>query len=463
MATATTSAVRLPPGPRLPKLVQLAVFLAARDRAIAAVQRRYGTSVTVRLPGFDNLVVVSDPALVKEVFVSGGDLLGEGANLGQVLGPGSTFSLDGDAHLQRRKLLVPPFHGRRIRAYERIVEEEVLRECADWPDGTEFATLPSMMRITLNAILRAVFGAEGEDFDELRQLLPAAVLFGSRMTTLPAAIRRDYGPWSLGGRLADYRCRYDAAVQRLIRNALADPALDTRADILALLLRARYEDGTRISDEHLADELLTLLTAGHETTATTLAWAIERLRRHPTLLDQLADDLDAGNSEMCQATIWEVQRTRPVIQAAVRSVKTRLQLGEWVIPEGSAIAVAIGMAHTSENNFAWANSFDPTRFLHERPNTHAWIPFGGGVRRCVGAAFANMEMNVVLRTLFREFTLVPTSAPDERKQSRGVAVAPGHGGLAVVYRKRSATVAVTSPDHSVAHLAPLRSPDFGVS
>lgn len=448
MVTATTSPVRLPPGPRSPKLVQLAVFLAARDRAMASLQRRYGTSVTVRLPGFENLVVVSDPALVKEVFVSGGDLLGEGSSLGRVLGPGSTFSLDGDAHLQRRKLLVPPFHGRRIRGYESIVEEEVLRECAGWPEGIEFAALPSMMRITLNTILRTVFGAEGEDFDELRRLLPDAVLLGARMTNLPMAIRRDYGPWSLGGRLAEYRRRYDSAVQRLIRNALADPALDTRTDVLALLLRARYEDGTRISDEHLADELLTLLTAGHETTATTLAWAIERLRRHPVLLDQLTDDLDAGSSEMCQATIWEVQRTRPVIQAAVRSVKARLQLGEWIIPAGSAIVVAIDTAHASDSNFAWAESFDPTRSLDEPPNTHAWIPFGGGVRRCVGAAFANMEMNVVLRTVLREFTLVPTSAPDERRQSRGVALAPGRGGLAMVQRRQSGISVSTSSDRA---------------
>ncbi|WP_319446134.1 MULTISPECIES: cytochrome P450 [unclassified Mycobacterium] len=458
MATATTDPVRLPPGPRAPKVVQLAAFLTARDRAMRAVARRYGTPVTVNLPGFANLVVVSDPDLVKDVFTTDADLLGEGANLGQVLGPGSTFSLDGAAHRQRRKLLVPPFHGGRIRAYERIVEDEVMRETAGWPDGDEFATLPSMMRITLNAIVRAVFGADGDTFDELRQLLPDAVLLGSRMTAAPAALRRDWGRFSPGGRLDRYRRRYDTIVQQLIDNALNDPSLDERTDVLALLLRARYDDGTRISDQHLADELLTLLTAGHETTATTLAWTVERLRRHPRLLDELSDDLDADSSELCQATIWEVQRTRPVIQAAIRTARTRIRLGEWVLPEGSSIAVAIGMAHASEHSFPHADSFDPTRFLGAKPATNHWIPYGGGVRRCVGATFANMEMTVVLRTLLREFTLLPTADADEPSRSRGVAVAPGRGGLAAVQRR--VRCAPTGPaDRAVGAFLVMGGPD----
>ena len=207
-----------------------------------------------------------------------------------------------------------------------------MREVATWPEGDEFATLASMMRITLNAILRAVFGADGAAFEELRELLPAMVLKSSRLAVMPPAVRRDFGPWSPSGRVAKLRRRYDAIIAGLIADARRDPGFGERSDVLALLLRARYDDGSPISDEHVADELLTLLAAGHETTATTLAWAIERLRRHPRLLSRLTEEVDAGGSELLQATIFEVQRTRPVINATARLTKTRIKLGEWVIP-----------------------------------------------------------------------------------------------------------------------------------
>jgi cytochrome P450 len=201
------------------------------------------------------------------------------------------------------------------------------------------------------------------------------------------------------------------------------------------MLQARYEDGSPISDDHVADELLTLLAAGHETTATTLAWTVERLRRHPRLLARLAAEVDAGGSELAQATIWEVQRTRPVINGTARMTKTRIQLGEWVIPERHAILASISLAHASEDSFADAKAFNPDRFVGNPPDNYAWIPYGGGVRRCIGAAFANMEMTVTLRTLLREFEFGATYAPGERLHSRGVATAPKHGGRAVVYRR----------------------------
>lgn len=432
---ATNDPVRLPPAPRIPALVQEAAFVAARGAAIRAVGRRHGSEFTLDLPVFGRTVVVSDPALVKEVFTAHTDLVGRAGTLGEVFGPGSTFSLDGAEHRARRKLLVPPFHGRRMHGYEYIIVEEVHREIDAWPEDTEFATLPSMMRITLNAILRAVFGAEGDALAELRELLPPMVIRASRLAVLPPVFRTDFGPWSPWGRVERMRRRYDAVVARLIAEARSDPALAERGDVLALMLQARYEDGSAITDEHVADELLTLLAAGHETTATTLAWAVERLRRHPELLRRLTAEVDDGRSDLLQATVFEVQRVRPVINGFARVTKQRIRLGEWVLPERQVVMVSISLAHAAERAFPDAAAFDPDRFVGHAPDTYTWIPFGGGVRRCIGAAFANMEMTVTLRELLRAFTVVPSAAPGERSHSRGVATAPGRGGRIAVRRR----------------------------
>ena len=439
MAQATTDPVRLPPGPRAPRLVQGVRFLTSRRTVMGEVSRRYGSAVTLNLPIFGKSVLISDPTLIKDLFTTGSDLVGRATNLGEVLGPGSTFSLDGEEHRERRKLLVPPFHGKRMHSYEAIIEEEVMREVAGWPDGVEFETLPSMMRITLNAILRAVFGAEGAAFDELRDTLPRAVEVGSRLALLPKLFRRDFGPRSPGGAMRRYRRRYDEIIDSLIAEARRDPAFEERPDVLSLMLRARYEDGSAISDRHIADELLTLLTAGHETTATTLAWLVERIRRHPRLLARLTEEADAGGCELQQATIWEVQRLRPVIDGTSRRALTRIRLGEWVIPEGHVVIVSIPMAHHTPDRFTDPGVFDPDRFVGKPPDNYAWIPFGGGIRRCIGAAFANMEMTVTLRTLLREFTFESTDAPGERYHSRGIANAPSDGGRAVVHRRATAT------------------------
>jgi cytochrome P450 len=444
MAHVTSDPIRLPPGPRTPKLIQGLQFFSSRRASVGGLTRRYGSAVTLNLPIFGKAVLISEPSLVKELFTTGSDLVGRATNLGEVLGPGSTFSLDGDEHRERRKLLVPPFHGKRMQGYEAIVEEEVMREIAGWPEGVEFPTLPSMMHITLNAILRAVFGAEGTAFDELRELLPKQVVVGSRLAVLPKLFRRDFGPRSPGGAMARYRRRYDEIVDSLIADARNDPGFEERADVLSLMLRARYEDGSAIPDRHIADELLTLLSAGHETTATTLAWLVERVRRNPALLARLSEEADAGGSELQQATIWEVQRLRPVIDGTSRLTLQRMRLGEWVIPEKHVIIVSIAAAHSNRDRFDNPSVFDPDRFIGSPPDNYTWIPFGGGIRRCIGAAFANMEMRVTLRTLLREFTFEPTSAPGEAYHSRGIANAPADGGVAVVHRRTTMTRLVDS-------------------
>jgi cytochrome P450 len=459
MATATTEPVRLPPGPRIPKVIQTVAFLISNHAMFAALARRYDSSV-VRVNMFhnDHAVVITDPVLAKELFSTGTDLIerppsGAGS-IGEAFGPGSTFSLAGDEHRERRKLLAPPFHGKRMRSYDRIIEEEVMREIANWPEGREFETQEPMLRITVGAILRAVFGAEGPALEELRETVPALVTLGSLLVVCPPIVRRDLGPWSPWGRFMRKRRRFDAVIDSLIAEARADPALEERSDVLALLLRARYEDGEPITDSHIADELLTLLGSGHETTASSLAWAIERLRRHPQLLSRLTDEVNAGGSELRQATIWEVQRTRPVLDGTTRRTKTRIRLGEWVLPENTNIIISIKLAHASEESFPDAASFNPDRFIGTGGKPVAWIPFGGGVNRCVGAAFANMESDIVLRTLLRKFRFAPTDAPGERARWRGVATVPTRGGRAVVYRRTteasSDAGAVSVADHNSA-------------
>jgi cytochrome P450 len=431
-----SSGVRLPPGPALPRRVQGAAFLASRRRMTQLMRRRYGRVFSLHVPLFGRAVFVSDPALVKQLFMTSTDIVGNvEPNLGRVLGRGSFFNLEGDEHRRQRKLLVPPFHGKRMQSYESIIEEETLREAATWPQGQPFETLAPMMRITLNAILRAVFGAEGAELDALRALLPPLVTLGSRLALLPGR-QVELGRWTPWGRFAAYRRQFDAIVGRLIAKASADPAADDRGDILSLMLQARYDDGGAMSHDDISDQLLTLLAAGHETTATTLAWAVERLRRHPALLARLVAEADAGGSELRQATIIEVQRTRPVIDIAGRTVKAdSVRLGEWVIPRGYNILVGISLIHDDEEVFPDAASFNPDRFVGAKPDSYAWIPFGGGTRRCIGAAFANMEMNVVLRTLLRDFELSSTYEPPERWHSRGVAYAPAKGGVAIVHRR----------------------------
>ena len=397
---------------------------------------RYGDAFSLHVPIYGPLVVVADPKLAKQVFTAAPDVLGNiRPNLSRLLGSGSVFALDNDEHRQRRRLLAPPFHGKSIKNYESIIEEETLREIAAWPQGTAFPTLPSTMRITLNAILRAVFGAEGAELDELRRIIPPWVTLGSRMAMLPNP-SRTYGRYSPWGRLVEYRRCYDAIVDTLIAGERSDPNFENRTDVLALMLRSTYEDGSAMSRKDIGDELLTLLAAGHETTASTLGWAFERLSRHPDVLTALVAEAETGGTELRQATILEVQRQRTVIDAAGRHVHAAaFELGDWTIPRGHTIIVSIARLHTDAELFADPDRFDPQRFVGTKPPSFGWLPYGGGARRCVGAVFANMEMDVVLRTVLRHFTIETTDAPGEKFHSRGVAYTPKDGGRIAVRRR----------------------------
>ena len=435
----------LPPSLPLPMLVQGIGYAFFRRRMLSFLAARYGDAFAIRVPVFGRMVVVCDPALAKQVFTAGTDDLGNiQPNLSRIFGPGSVFALEDGEHRRRRKLLTPPFHGKAMKKYEAIVEQETMRETASWPEGREFATLEPMMRITLNVILRAIFGADGAESETLRRIIPPWVRLGSRLVVLPTPTR-DFGRWSPWARLADYRRRYDATIETLIDQARADPRLDERTDVLSLLVQATYEDGSPMSHSEIGDELLTLLAAGHETTASTLAWAFERITRHPAVLAELVAEVDDGGGEYReypepreyrQATILEVQRNRTVIDFAGRHVRApSFQLGKWTVPQGYSMTVAIGNVHGDARGFPDPERFDPTRFVGERPNVFAWIPFGGGTRRCVGAAFANMEVDVVLRTVLRQFTIETTTKPGEKWHSRGVAFTPKNGGRITAHRR----------------------------
>ena len=427
---------KLPPAPRIPRALGALAFVASRRRTVTRLTNTVGRAVTVKVPVFGDSIVIADPALAKQIFTTKPEVLHNiQPNLSRLLGPGSVFALDGEAHRRRRKLLTPPFHGKSIAAYERIVEEETMREMATWPEGVEFETLEPMMRITLNVILRTVFGADGAEQQELRELMPKWVTLGSRLAVLPTP-KHAPGRWTPWARLAGYRRKYEELIDRLIDQVRKDPHLEDRTDILSLFLRATYDDGSSMTRGEIGDELLALLAAGHETTASTLGWAFERISRHPAVLEKLVAEAEGDDNTYRQATIFEIQRNRTVIDFAGRHVAAPMyELGEYRIPQGFSIMISLLQLHTDPDVYPDPERFDPQRFVDNKPNTFSWVPFGGGTRRCVGAAFANMELDVVLRTVLRHVTIQTTDAPGEKWHNRGVAFTPKKGGRVTVYRR----------------------------
>jgi len=428
--------IKIPPALGAPKVVQGLAFASFRRLMLTKAYQRNGRVIELNLPFFGRTVLVSDPGLIRTVFMaSTDDLTNVKPNLSRLFGPGSVFALDRGEHRARRKLLAPPFNGQSIKNYEKVIEEETLRESANWPQGKEFRTLEPMNRITLNVILRTVFGADGVELDYLREIVPPFAKLGSRLATLPEPPLRPkrFGPWA---RMDEFRRNFDRTVFTLIDKAEADPRFDDRTDILALMMRSRYEDGSAMSRQDIADELLTLVGAGHETTASTLGWAFERLRRHPDIMAKLVEEVDADGSELRQATILEIQRARTVIDFAGRNVAApSFQLGEWNLPKGHNIVISLADLHQNPELFPDPKRFDPYRFVGNRPPAFAWVPFGGGTRRCLGAAFANTEMDVVLRTILRHFVIETDDARDEKLHFRGIAYTPKDGGRVVMHRR----------------------------
>lgn len=428
-----------PPTVRLPKLIQGVGFAFFRRRAMRHWAARHGQVYGINIAFFGRTVVVSEPDLVRAVCTASTEQLANvRPNLSNWFGPGSVFGFDGDRHHDRRRLLAPAFHGRSLQNYEKIIAEATLRECANWPEGKEFRTLEPMSRITLNVILRAIFGAgaaDSPDLNRLRTLVPPYMRLGQVMAFVPPppTWAGRHGPWA---RLDRYRAAIDRIMLTLIAQADADPELGERVDILATLLRSRHDDGTPLPRHELCDELLTFIGAGHETTAAVLGWVFERLRRHPALLADLVREADEGGGELRRATIVEVLRVRTVIDVIGRRVTApSFDLGPWRIPQGRTVLVRIADLHANPELFPHPERFDPSRFRDTRPAAPAWLAFGGGVRRCLGADLAVAEMDVVLRTVLQHFSIQTDDCADEKSQFRGVAHCPQRGARVTVHRR----------------------------
>src|SRR5687767_13601454 len=416
----------------MPSLLQAAFVTASPYGWMIRRWRRYGDVFSSRFPIFGRVVYVADPALVKEVFTGDSATFHAGeANtlaLGDALGDHSLLTLDEERHLSQRKLLLPPFHGESVRRYVEVMAEATEREVARWPVGKEIQLRPRMQAITLEVILRAVFGVrDGERMDLFRERIPPLGETTSVLNWLPF-MERDLGGITPAARFR----RALAAVDELIYAEIADrrAAPDDRDDILSLLLRARHENGEPMTDTELRDELMTLLTAGHETTATGLAWAFERLLRTPRVLERLTASLD--DDAYLDAVVKETLRVRPVIVDVARKLTRETEVAGWCLPAGTVVLPAIAVLHARPDLYDSPAEFRPERFLNGAAESYAWIPFGGGVRRCIGASFAQVEMKTVLREVLRRVRLrAPTQRP-ERGVIRHVTVVPGRGARAVV-------------------------------
>jgi cytochrome P450 len=428
----------LPPGSTAPALVQAARYLRDPLGFLPRHRERYGDMFTVHFPFFGRIVYVADPELVKEVFTGSPAAFHAGeANatvLEPALGPNSVLTLDDEPHLRQRKLLLPPFHGDRVRRYGELILEVTRREIESWPVGRTFSLRPSTQRITLSVILRAVFGVDDEArVDRASKLID---VFSDRVTTITRFpfLRRDLGPGSPWRRFVKARARLDEFVYEEIELRRAEAEDEERDDVLSLLLRARHEDGSSMSDSELRDELLTVIGAGHETTATALAWAMERLLRTPRVLARLRESIAAGEDEYLEATVRETLRARPVIIDVARKLTRPLTIGGYELPAGSYVIPAIAGLHYREDLYPEPHEFRPERFLDGKVDNYAWIPFGGGIRRCVGAAFAEFEMRTILREIVSRADLRAPDPRPEKVVTRNITVSPKHGTRVVLDR-----------------------------
>jgi cytochrome P450 len=410
------------PGPSEPPVLQTARWLLRPISFLESCRRRYGDVFAVHFLGFRTpMVMISDPEAVRALYTERGHGLPPGRTLAllPVVGPRSVLLLEGREHLARRKLMLPPFHGERMRAYETTVREVVQRDIETWPVNEPFALHPHMQHVTLEVILRAVFGVTDDDrraalADRLGRLLADTASAGLQFAVL---LSRRFNTADPLDKLNALRREIDAMLATEIAARRADP----QQDILSMLVEARFEDGEPMDDQEIRDQLMTLLLAGHETTATGLAWTFDLLLRHPDTMDRLDDDA------YLKAVVTESLRLRPVIPLAGRRLNTELTVDGHTLPPGTDVTPAIWLTHTRADRYPEPYAFRPERWLEGAPSTYAWIPFGGGVRRCLGAAFAEMEMRVVLQEVLARRTLKPASKSAERVARRNVTFSPAKG------------------------------------
>jgi cytochrome P450 len=419
----------LPPGPRTPSLVTSARFAHRPLDRLRAWRERYGDAFTVRFTGFGTGVYVSDPQAIRELLTGDqSDLLAGEANsfLTPVLGPNSVLVLDGPRHLRQRKLLLPPFQGGRVAEFRRIIREAAEREVDRWQPGETLALRARMRALTFDVICQAVFGVtEPARVERLRDALCSLLETSSAAMLLPG-MQRDLGAWSPGGRLVRRRRRADALLDEEIGRRRVAADLDERGDVLSLLLRARDEDGAPLTDAELRDELITMLAAGHETTATALAFTFDLLLHRPDALAPVRDAVAAGDDAYLDATAKETLRLRPVLDASERTLTKPRTVAGWDLEPGTVVYPAIALVHHRPDLYPEPDAFRPERFLDEGAESYAWLPFGGGIRRCIGAALAQAELVEVLRVVVARTELDACRPVEDPIVLRGITLAPKH-------------------------------------
>jgi cytochrome P450 family 135 len=396
----------LPAGPRMPAVAQTLAWSLALPWMLDRCAERLGEAFTVTFaPSGRQMVVVSDPEAVKTIFTAPPELAPSAAGttpIAPIMGPSSVITLTGAGHLRQRRLLLPPFHGERMRKYEQTIVQSTRANMAGWRLGEPMRLLEQTRAITLEVILRAVFGVEAERMEALRGAIVGLFEPLKIGTLLLVALRRPTLERP-GGKLGRALDRLDAVIYEELGRRREASDLEEREDILSLLMLARDEDGSAMTDAELRDELVTLLLAGHETTATASAWAIERLVRQPDKLARLVAEVDAdAGEEYMQAVVNETLRVRPVVPLVVRVLQEPLQVGGHVLPSGTRVAPSIYLTNRNPRVYEAPREFRPERFLERQPETFSWIPFGGGIRRCIGASFATLEMKLMLRTILGE-------------------------------------------------------------
>jgi cytochrome P450 len=435
-----------PPDIRLDRRLQVLRFNQRQIEFVFRARRELGEVFRMRGILDEDPVITSHPDHVQSLFTARPEqapsLTGE-SPLRPIVGPNSVLTAIGPRHMRQRKLLLPPFHGEAIERYAEMIAHAADREIDGWPVGRPFALAPRMQAITLDVIMAGIFGIEGRPQrgtpeHGLRQATKALIT----ASTLPAAQLvelMNIGREEPVGLTKVGLAMLDRPTYQVIRARRAAADLEDRRDILSLLLQARTEDGEALSDQELRDELLTLVLAGHETTANSLSWAWERLVRNPDAHEALLGAVrsGAGAEEQVEATIVEAMRSRPVIPLIGRRVTVPWQLGEHGVPAGTAIAISILLVHHREDLYPEPFEFRPERWLGRKPGTYEWIPFGGGIRRCLGAALAMAEMRVVLEAMARRLDLEADDPVPERALHRNVTMIPSRGGRVVLRSRHS--------------------------
>jgi cytochrome P450 len=434
MSTASSTPASMPPGPRLPRVLQTIGFIFFPVPYIEACRRRYGDIVTMGTMFDRRFVMVFSPSDVKQLFRGSPEQLRAGeanAPLGPVVGERSVLLLDGAEHIRHRRLMLPSFHGERMRAYEAVMREAADRAIDAWPVGEPFKLHPWMQSVTLDVIMRAVFGVEaGPRQEELKRRLREMVdPVGTRLGILMMVLSGGRAGTSRFQQFQERRRLVDELIYQEIDRRRAEPDLETREDVFSMLLLARDEDGEALTDQELRDELLTLLVAGHETTSTGLSWAFELLLRNPRVLECLEASLAEDDDGYLDAVVKETLRLRTVVPGVGRVVRGEpFELGGYLIPPGTEINPSITAIHRRADCYPEPAEFRPERFMGtDVPDTYTWLPFGGSTRRCLGASFATFEMQVVIRRVLERTRLQAVGRRPDKRLRKGVTIVPKRG------------------------------------